>query len=69
MADAVRTHAGLGSAEMDAIHVAGCEPCLPVGIDGDVAVSQRRAVEALSNEAGRRTLAIQPLRQPFHFQG
>jgi hypothetical protein len=69
MANAIGIHAGLGPAQIDAIHVAGCEPCLPVGIDGGVAVSKRRPVEAFSNEAIGRALAVQPLHQPFHFQG
>src|SRR5665213_657552 len=66
---AVGLHSRFGSAEVDAVHIDRCDGSLSLGIDGDIAAAERRALKLPANETARPAVCIQPNSKPVHFEG
>src|SRR5262245_5570049 len=67
--ETVRLQSWLLAAQVHAVAVERGRRALPVAIDRDVALAERRAVELPLHEAGGLALRVEPARQALHLQG
>src|SRR5262249_50265481 len=66
--DARRVHTGFTPAEIDAVVVAEGSLALPLGIDGEVAIAERRRVELWAENPPGRGAPATPDLEPYHLQ-